>query len=84
MVLGREKARLWQRAEHASWLRLYAIKLDPGCYTITGGAIKLTHTMQEREHTLNELKKMEQVRNLLIEQGAIDANGFEDYLNETA
>jgi hypothetical protein len=40
--------------------------------------------MQEREHTLNELKKMEQVRNLLIEQGAIDANGFEDYLNETA
>ena len=26
---------------------------------ITGGAIKLTRTMQEREHTLKELRKME-------------------------
>lgn len=50
---------------------------------ITGGAIKLTRTMQEREHTLKELRKMEQVRNLLIEQGAIDADGFVDYLTET-
>jgi hypothetical protein len=83
MMLGKEKARLWQRAEHASWLRLYANKLEPGCYIITGGAIKLTRTMQEREHTLKELRKMEQVRNLLIEQGAIDADGFEDYLTET-
>ena len=82
MMLGKEKERLWQRAEHASWLRLYAIKLEPGCYIITGGAIKLTRTMQEREHTLKELRKMEQVRNLLIEQGAIDADGFEDYLTE--
>lgn len=40
-------------------------------------------SMQEREHTLKELRKMEQVRNLLIEQGAIDADGFEDYLTET-
>ena len=83
MMLGKEKARLWQRAEHASWLRLYAIKLEPGCYIITGGAIKVTRTMQEREHTLKELRKMEQVRNLLIEQGAIDADGFEDYQTET-
>lgn len=30
----------------------------PGCYIITGGAIKLTRTMQEREHTLKELSKM--------------------------
>ena len=35
---------------HSSWLRLYAIKLTPGVYIITGGAIKLTATMQEREH----------------------------------
>ena len=61
---------------------MYAIKLEPGCYVITGGAIKLTRTMQEREHTLKELKKMEQVRNLLIEQGVMDADGFEDYANE--
>lgn len=40
--------------------------------------------MQEREHTLEELRKMEQVRELLISEGAIDADGFENYLVETA
>lgn len=40
------------RPEHPSWLRLYAIKLEPGCYIITGGAIKLTRTMEERQHKL--------------------------------
>ena len=40
---------------------IYAIKLEPGIYVITGGAIKLTRTMQEREHTLRELAKMEKV-----------------------
>ena len=82
MLLGKEKARLQNRVEHASWLRLYAIKLEPGHYIITGGAIKLTRTMQERDHTLRELTKMEIVRNLLIEQGIVDADGFKDYANE--
>jgi hypothetical protein len=82
MLLGREKARLFGNRSHASWLRLYAIKLEPGCYIITGGAIKLTQTMQEREHTLRELNNMELVRNLLLQEGAIDADGFADYLSE--
>ena len=82
MMLGREKAKPEQKNRHASWLRLYAIKLEPGCYIITGGAIKLTRTMQEREHTLQELRKMEYVRNLLIEQGVIDVAGFVEYNNE--
>lgn len=82
MTLGKEKARLQNRPAHASWLRLYAIKLERGCYIITGGAIKLTHTMRERTHTLRELSKMEQVRNLLLENGVIDNEGFEDYLHE--
>lgn len=82
MLLGKEKARIKERPVHASWLRIYAIKLEPGCYIITGGAIKLTRTMQEREHTLAELNKMEQVRNFLLHGGAIDADGFIDYLSE--
>jgi len=82
MLLGKEKARIKERPNHASWLRLYAIKLEPGCYIITGGAIKLTRTMQEREHTLRELNKMESVRNFLINEGAIDADGLMDYLTE--
>lgn len=82
MMLGREKVKPELKNRHASWLRLYAIKLEPGCYIITGGAIKLTRTMQEREHTLQELKKMENVRNLLIEQGVIDVAGFVEFTDE--
>ena len=40
------------------------------------------HTMGEREHTLAELTKMEQVRNYLIDNQAIDADGFVDFLSE--
>ena len=40
----------------------------------------ITHTMQERAHTLQELSRMETVRNFLIEKGATDLDGFYDYL----
>ena len=82
MLLGKEKAKIKNRPQHASWLRIYAIKLEPGCYIITGGAIKLTRTMQEREHTLIELKKMENVRQFLLDGGAIDADGFTELTSE--
>lgn len=67
---------------HSSWLRLYAIKLTPGVYIITGGAIKLTATMQEREHTRKELVKMDKVRRYLLEENIIDDDGFIDYMSE--
>ena len=38
--------------------------------------------MRERTHTLRELSKMEQVRNLLLENGVLDNEGFVDFLNE--
>lgn len=77
MLLGREKAKD-RRSAHDSWLRIYALRLGSNTYLVTGGAIKLTRTMEEREHTLNELKRMEQVRNYLIEQGAVDLEGVKD------
>ena len=82
MLLGKEKARLHNTPRHASWLRIYAIKLEPGIYIITGGAIKLTRTMQEREHTLLELARMEKVRSFLIDNDISDVDSFNDYLNE--
>ena len=82
MLLGKEKARLRNTPRHASWLRIYAIKLDPGIYIITGGAIKLTRTMQEREHTLVELARMEKVRSFLIDHDILDSDSFSDYLYE--
>lgn len=82
MLLGKEKARLYNTPRHASWLRIYAIKLEPGIYIITGGAIKLTRTMQEREHTLVELARMEKVRRFLLENDIADMDSFNDYLTE--
>ena len=83
VLLGKEKARLKDVYRHASWLRIYAIKLEPGIYVITGGTIKLTRTMQEREHTLEELHKLNKVRDYLLSQGIFDYNGFEDYNEES-
>ena len=82
MMLSKEKARLRNRPRHASWLRLYAIKLNPGIYVVTGGAIKLTRTMQEREHTLKELEKMEKLRQYFVANGVIDDDSFNDFIKE--
>jgi hypothetical protein len=54
------------------WLRIYALRVEKGIYIITGGAIKLTKTMQEREHTKEELTKISQCRNYLFEKGIVD------------
>ena len=82
MLLGKEMACFRNTLRHASWLRIYAIKLEPGIYIITGGAIKLTRTMQEREHTLVELARMEKVRRFLINNDIADKDSFMDFLNE--
>ena len=68
MLLGKEKARLRNTPRHASWLRIYAIKL--------------TRTMQEREHTLVELARMEKVRRFLLDNDIADKDSFVDYQNE--
>jgi len=59
-----------------SWLRIYAIKVDRNYYIVTGGAIKLTAKMAEREHTANELKKLDKCRDFLKELGIFDAQGL--------
>ena len=82
VMLQKEKARLKRKYGHSSWLRLYAIKLIQGNYIITGGAIKLTATMQEREHTRQELVKIDKVRRYLMEEGIIDDEGFIEYISE--
>lgn len=81
MLLGREKARLKRNVGHSSWLRIYAIKLEQGVNIITGGAIKLTLRMDEREHTRRELKKMEKVRQYLLEENIVDEDGFLDFVS---
>lgn len=78
MVLSKEKAKGSRQFGHPSWLRIYALKFEPDAYLITGGAIKLTRTMEEREHTRKELMNLERVRCFLLEAGAVDIEGFKD------
>ena len=80
--LEKMKARGERTNRHDSWLRIYAIRLADGKYIITGGAIKLTATMQERPHTQLELDKIEQVRRFLLDEGIVDDDGFIDYISE--
>lgn len=61
-----------------SWLRIYAIKLQANVYVVTGGAIKLTRRMQDKEHTRLELRKFEQCKAFLREQGITDIEGLSE------
>ncbi len=36
----------------------------------------------ETDNVLRQLNNMERVRNLLLQEGAIDADGFADYMSE--
>lgn len=80
--LAREKARNWDRSGHASWLRIYAIRLEENVFVITGGAIKLTRTMQERPHTKEQLDKLNSCRQFSISNGVFDADSFIDLRKE--
>ena len=66
---------LWNHPK--SWLRIYAIRINPETYIVTGGAIKLTQTMQERPHTNGQLTRLNQVRDYLIQEG-FDENDIEE------
>jgi hypothetical protein len=61
------------------WLRLYAVKIEDDetkLYVITGGMIKLTWRMEEREHGLKERYKLNQCRDFLKDNGVYDAESF--------
>ncbi len=36
--------------------------------------------MQEREHTIEELRRLELVRNMLISEGITDLDGFNEFV----
>ncbi len=69
------------------WLRLYAIRIDENVYLITGGTIKLDggaiaannqYQMQDRDHTNEELKKINRCRDYLLHEGVIDEESFNE------
>lgn len=75
VILSKQKGR-------KRYLRLYALKIDENCYVITGGAIKFTHLMEEKDHTKEELRKIEMCREFLKSNDVFDAESFYEFLIE--
>jgi hypothetical protein len=63
-------------------LRLYAVKIDQDCFVITGGAIKMSQTMQDHPDTNQELGKMRTARSFLRQNGVFDEDSFFEFLSE--
>lgn len=59
---------------HKSWLRIYALKIGHRYY-VTGGAIKLTRGMKDRQHTVDQLLKIKRCFSFFEEQGISDIDG---------
>lgn len=57
-----------------SWLRIYAIRIEANFYVISGGAIKLTPKMNETNHLILELEKLECTRKYLLDDDNDDLN----------
>ena len=74
-ILAKQKGR-------ETYLRIYALKIEPNCYVVTGGAIKLTQKMEDREHTSEELRKLNISRQYLQNNGVFDIDSFTEYLEE--
>lgn len=63
-------------------LRIYAIRIDEDCFVITGGAIKISQSMQEDECTIEELAKLNRCKDYLNENGIFDIDSFYELLDE--
>jgi hypothetical protein len=59
-----------------SWLRVFAIRISPQCFVVSGSAIKLTETMNERSHTLEELDKLKITAAYLTANGLLEEDDF--------
>ena len=56
----------------SSWIRIYAIRIEVNLFLVTGGAIKLTKTMNDRKHLLKELEKLNITKAFLSDENNID------------
>ncbi len=76
-ILSLQKGRLINNQ-----LRIYAIKIDEECFVITGGAIKMSQTMQEFPDTQIELDKLKVAQRYLNDNGVFDIDSFFELLSE--
>jgi len=74
-ILSRQKG----KTSSKDGLRLYAIKIDTNCFVITGGAIKMSQTMDGHEGTREELKKINKAKDYLKENDVFDEDSFFEF-----
>jgi hypothetical protein len=70
------------KLKRKSKLRIYAIKIDINCFVITGGAIKMSQTMQEHPLTNIELSKLHIAKEYLKSHDIFDNESFYELINE--
>lgn len=63
-------------------MRIYAIRIESNAYVITGGTIKLTRTVQEREHSKKAYEQLKAGQDYLKDQGIFDKDSFVEWRNE--
>lgn len=62
------KAKIYiKNHKRLSRLRLYSLRVNNKCFVITGGAIKFTQRMEDHPDTLEELNKLKNGREYLID-----------------
>jgi hypothetical protein len=68
-VLQLSKASTKTKDRREPKLRVYAVRMGENSYLVTGGAIKLTDRMEDRDHTKKELARLKLVRDWLKKEG---------------
>lgn len=61
--------------DNAPWIRIYVVRFG-NAFVFTGGTIKLTKYMKQRQHTKDELHKLNIVRDYLKEEGEDGELGY--------
>lgn len=74
--------RLSYQKRQFKYLRLYAIRVDENMFLITGGAIKITETMNQHKDTIEELHKLNVCKRFLESQDVFDCDSFLEFVAE--
>jgi hypothetical protein len=69
-------------AGRQNWIRLYAVRVSPEMYIVTGGGIKLVLEMKDDLALAHERRKLLQVRDYLKKEGMYDSASFHDMILE--
>jgi len=63
-------------------LRMYAIRIAPNTFVITGGAIKLAHEMDDHDDTKQELIKLKKGKAFLAANNLLTEEDIKSFSNE--